>query len=149
MAVSFPLINAHRYSWASVAADVNGAELVQFKEINYSHKLEPGKVRGIGPQIAGATRGEYEAEGSMVLYQEEWDVLRDRLGDGYMEVYFPISVSYAEDGQPTTTDELVGCRITSVEKKPSQGTDGLEVSCNLHITYLLENGKKPLKNMRL
>ncbi len=147
--MDFPLINGHRFSWASVALKVDGAEVVHVKEISYTHKLEAGMVRGTGAQVAGRTRGEYSAEGSMTLLREGWDELRIALGDGYLEKSFPIIVSYAEDGQAVVTDELVGARITSVENSPSQGSDGLEVSLELSLLYVLENGKKPLRNMRL
>lgn len=147
--MDFPLINGHRYSWASASFDIDDSEVVNIKELTYSHQLEPGQVRGTGPQVAGMTRGEYSAEGSMVLLREGWDELRAKMGDGYMEKYFRIVVSYAEEGQPVQTDELVGCRITSVENSPSQGTDGLETSIDLAITYILENGVKPVRDMRL
>jgi hypothetical protein len=150
MAIEFPKINGHRYSWASVTIKSSvGMELIHIKEISYSHKLEPGLVRGTGAQPSGRTRGEYEAEGSFVLQREQWDEYRNKLGDGYMETAVDISVSYAEDGSPVVTDELKGVRITSVENGPSQGTDALEVSCDLSIMYVLEGGKKPLKRMRL
>lgn len=147
--MDFPLINGHRYSWASASFKGDGSEIVHIKELSYTHKLEPGMVRGTGSQVAGRTRGEYSAEGSMTLLREGWDALRDQFGDGYLEKSFALVVSYADDGQPIVTDELVGVRITSVENSPSQGTDGLEVSLELSILYVLENGKKPLRNMRL
>lgn len=147
--MDFPLINGHRYGWASITMKASGNELVHLKEISYNHKLEPGMVRGVGPQVSGRTRGEYTAEGSMTLQREGWDELRNALGDGYLEVSFPISVSYAEDGQPVVTDELVGVRIKSVETKGSQGTDPIETALELSILYVLEAGKKPLRKMRL
>jgi hypothetical protein len=149
MTVQYPLINGHRYSWASATIKAQGLELIHIKEISYSHSLEPGAVRGTGAQKLGRTRGEYDAEGSMTLQREQWDDLRNKLGDGYLEKSFPISVSYAEDGLPVVTDELAGVRIKSVENSPSQGTDALEVSLELDVMYIIENGKKPLRKMRL
>lgn len=147
--MDFPLINGHRYSWASIELDIDGADQLQFKEISYSHTLEPGDVRGQGPQVAGTTRGEYSAEGSVTFLKEGHDELIERFGDGYFEKRFNVTVNYAEEGQPVTTDRLVGCRLKASEKSGSQGTDGLEVTAPLHVTYITENGKKPLSNMRL
>lgn len=147
--MKFPLINGHRYGWASIELDIDGAGHVHITEITYSHTLEPGVVRGTGPQVAGATRGEYSAEGSITFNKEGWDELVEKFGDGFFEKYFDITVNYAEDGQPVTTDRLVGCRFTSSEKGGSQGTDGLTVTAPLFVTYILENGKKPLNNLRL
>lgn len=147
--MDFPLINGHRFSWASANFDFDGGEVIHIKELSYTHTLEPGEVRGTGSQKAGTTRGEYNAEGSVTLTREGWDELRARLGNGYMEKRFRIIASYSEEGLDVQTDQLVGCRITSVENSPSQGTDGLEVSLELNITYILENGVAPLNNMRL
>lgn len=147
--MDFPLLNGHRFSWASASFNIEDTELISIKELTYSHKLEPGDVRGTGPQKHGTTRGEYNAEGSMTLLREQWNELKSKLGTGYLEKRFTIVVSYAEEGQPVQTDELVGCRITSVENKPAQGTDPLEVSLDLNITYIIEDGVEPLKNMRL
>jgi hypothetical protein len=147
--MDFPLINGRRYSFASCRLRIGGREITGFKEISYTHSMERTKVRGVGAQPLGMTRGEYEAEGSVVLYREDWDELRDALGDGFMESIFDIAVSYADEGQTTKTDELRGCSFASNEKNPSQGTDALEVSLDLDVTYILENGKKPLRNMRV
>lgn len=144
----YPLINGYRQDWSSVKAKLGGANLTGIKEITYSHTIDRGEVRGQGPQIMGYTRGEYKAEGSITFLKEEYDDLVVKLGDGYMEAIFDISVSYGATGGPVSTDQLVGCRLGKAEKSPSQGTDGLEVSCDLHILYIIENGKKPLVDMR-
>ncbi len=147
--MDFPLINGHRYSWASVVAKFDTLEIPHFSEISYSHTLEPGTVRGTGAQKAGRTRGEYDAEGSVTWQLEGWQQLLEHLGDGFMEKSFTIVVSYAEEGQPVVTDELVGVRITSTEKNPSQGTDPITVTTPLSIMYIIENGVKPLRGMKL
>lgn len=140
----YPVINGFAYSWASIAIRVDGAETVAIKEISYTHKVERSKIRGAGMRPIGRTRGEYEAEGSLTLYREGWDTLRRKFGAGYMERRFSIVVSYAEEGQPVVTDELLDCVIASVENNPSQGTDALEVSLDLDIMALREGGLSPL-----
>ena len=146
--MDYPLINGLRYSWASVAIKLDSANQLGIKEISYSHSVDRGEVRGVGPQVIGHTRGEYKAEGSITFLKEEYDAFVAKNGDGYMEKVFDISVSYAEIGNATVTDQLVGCRLSKAEKSPSAGTDALEVSCDLTILYLIENGKKPLVNMK-
>lgn len=145
--MDYPLINGHRYSYASIEADVNGKKFYGHKEISYSQDLEPGEVRGAHSQVLGRTKGDLKAEGSLTTYLEEWKELLDALGDGYMEKSFDITVSYAEDGRPTVTDKLRGCRIKKVEESHSQGTDGLTMKIDLHILWIEFGGKKPLKKM--
>ena len=144
----YPVVNGFAYSWASVRFRFDGGEVVAIKDITYSHKVDRAKLRGAGMRPLGRTRGEYEAEGSVTLFREGWDALRAKLGTGYMERRFSISVSYAEAGQPVVTDELLDCVISSVENNPSQGTDALEVSLDLDIMQLREGGISPLNATR-
>lgn len=147
--MDFPLINGRRYSFASVILKINGRQVVGVKEVSYNWKIDRAKVRGTNIQPLGMTRGEYDCEGSLTFYKEDYDELIANLGDGYGEAVFDIAVSYADVGQPTVTDELRGCSLGGAEKSPSQGTDALEVKCDLSITYILENGRKALRGMRV
>ncbi len=144
----YPLINGFAYSWASCKFKIDGADAIYIKEISYTHTVERAKMRGAGMRPLGETRGEYEAEGSVTLTREGWDQLRAKLGNGYMEKRFSISTSYAEEGQQTVTDELLDCKINSVENSPSQGTDGLEVSLELSVMSIREGGLNPLNATR-
>lgn len=144
----YPMINGFAYSWASVKIKIDGADAIMIKELSYKHKVDRAKVRGAGMKPLGETRGEYEAEGSLTLTREGWDQLRNKLGNGYMEKRFGISSSYAEEGQPTVTDELSGVKISEVENKPKQGTDGLEVTLELSVMGILEGGLNPLNATR-
>jgi hypothetical protein len=146
--MDYPLVNGTRYDWAAASFKFGGSNEYGLKEISYTDTMERGDVRGVGPQIIGHTRGEYKAEASFVMLKEEFDAMVAKFGDGWMEVSFDISVSYAATGNATTTDKIVGCKISKVESNPSQGTDALEVSCDLTVMYVIRNGKKPLLNMR-
>jgi hypothetical protein len=121
---SYPLVNGTRYDWSSAGFKMGGADEYGFKEISYTDTIDRGEVRGVGPQVIGHTRGEYKAEGSFVMLKEEFDAWVAKTGDGWMET------------------------IAKVETNPSNGTDPLEVSCDLTVTYIIRNGKKPLANMR-
>ncbi len=144
----YPVINGNAFSWASVAFRFDGGEGIYVKEISYSHSVEREKIRGAGMRPLGMTRGEYDAEGSMTLNEEGYRALITKFGPGFMEKRFSISVSYAEIGQPTVTDELLDCRIASVEHNPSQGSEGLEVSIELSIMSIRESGINPLASTR-
>lgn len=144
----YPLINGVRYSFASIEADVAGRTVLGMKEIAYTETLEPGEVRGTGSQLLGRTAGDYSVEPSMTMYREEWDDLLDALGEGYLRKSFDVKVTYADEGAPTKTDRLVGCRIKSVEQSNSQGTDALEVKLDLHCMYLVRDERAGIPNLR-
>lgn len=148
MTISYPLVNGHRYSFASIEVDFEGKKFLGFTEINYKDSLEPGKLRGLGPQVIGRTRGDYDSEGSFKCFRQEFDELTTALGDGYGEKSITIAVTYSEENQPTVTDRLTGVRIKSVDNSNSQGTDATEVSCELDVLLVERNGKTLVKNPR-
>ena len=129
----------------AVAGAVGAGSLFQgISEISYSDKLEPGKHRAIGsPKILGMTRGQYDAEASMVMYKEDAQGLLEALAafGGYGEVAFQIVVTYAETGAAPIVDTLEGCRITSVDDSVSAGSDPLTVSFELAPVNILRNSK--------
>lgn len=144
----YPLINGHRYSFSSLEANIAGIPVPGISELSYNDGLEPGAIEGTSPQRLGRTRGKYESDGSMSMYRQEFDELTARLGDGYGERSFNIVASYADDGQPTVTDRLVGCRIKKVDNQAQKGSDPLEVKLELDIMYIERNGKTLVKNLR-
>ena len=136
----YPLINGNKYDWSSVELDIGDAGIFTgVKEITFTHSLEPGVVRGTRAEMIGRTRGEYTAEGSMVVYAEEYSEIITALGDGYMEASFSITITYSDTNVPVQVNRLIGCRITNVEGGGSQGTDPLEVSLDLSI-FRVETG---------
>ena len=144
---TYPDINGLRYDYSSAEINVAGRVITGVKEVRYSHKLEPGKVRGTSAQINGRTRGQYEAEASITLYKQEAQELIAALGAGYMEVAFEVVVHYADAGQPVTTDRIVGCRIKSQENSHQEGSDALSVKFDLDVIAVIENGVEPIRNL--
>lgn len=134
MAQNYPEINGNRYSWASVEITVDGTKFYGCKSISYKASLKPGKMRGTSVEYQGRTRGEAENEGSIEFYKEEFAELLDSLEDGFLEATFDVQISYSEtDQSPVVTDELIGCRITSVDESHSEGPDPLTVKCDLDV----------------
>lgn len=144
--VTSPDINGLRYDFSSIEIVVNGTTVIEVKSINYSHKLEPGKVRGSRSAIQGRTRGQYDAEGAIELYKAAMDELRASLGEGYMERSFDILCHHADTGQPVTTDRLTGCRIKSEAQESSESGDALVTKCDLDIFRLTMGGIGPITN---
>lgn len=142
------LVNGNAYDYSSITLDVaGGGDLsLLFTEIAYSQALEPGKLKGTHPQTLGRTRGEHSAEGSITVYLATYYDILAKLGDGYMEVEWDATVTYADTGQPTKTDVLHRCRITNEDKSHSQGSDPLVVALDLDIIMIKSDGKYPILN---
>jgi len=146
MASTYPQINGHAYDYSSIEIDINGTIYVGVKEISWNQTMEKGKVRGTNPQVLARTRGEYEAEGSITMYPQEYTDVITALGDGYMEQQFNVVVSYSEVGQNTQTIRLLGCEIKSEESGGSQGTDPLEDAIDIDIIQVERNGLRAVAN---
>jgi hypothetical protein len=140
--LSGPIINSNVYGHSSLEimiADIS-LPLNSVKEISYSGKLEPGKAYGTGVKKLARTVGQYDCTGSMTVLRTEADQIRASLQSisniGYMAQPFNLSITYAENGQPTVTDVLVGVRITSDDTSSSSGSEPIEVKFELDIMDL-------------
>ncbi len=147
----YPLINGLKWDWSSAEISINAGDggsqtFIGIKELTWSESLEPGIVRGTSAQKLARTRGEHDAEASLVMWTEDALEFLNALGDGYGEVSFDITASYSGPGTPTKTVRLEGCRITNKEGGGSQGTDPLEVSLDLDVLKILEDGLSMVAN---
>lgn len=141
MAVTkFPRINGKFCDYADITIFVNGRPFIGVKEINYKQSREQGMVRGTSPFVLGRTRGQYDAEGSFTMYQEDAVAFRTALGPGYLEKEFNIVVSYTPRGGLLVTDSLNGCILTEDDVSRSEGTDPVEDKFSFHILQVLKNG---------
>lgn len=125
--IDYPLINGHRYSFASVEAQFNGLPILGIKSINYSPELIPGKVYGSAPQKIGRTRGKEDSSCDFEMLRLEFENLKETLGQqgvGFGETPFDIIVQFAElPSSPVVTDTIVGFRIGKPEASNADGTD--------------------------
>lgn len=147
--MNYPLINGNRFDFSSVEFNLQNVLFAGgVKEMNYKHKLEPGKVYSNHAQPIGRTRGQYTPEAGFTMYKSEYQQLVALLGPGYMEVSFPITVMYAEPGSDVVSDVLMGCRIMSDEDTGGEGGDPLAVAVELDFMYLIRNGVSPINPAR-
>ncbi len=125
--IEYPLVNGHRYSFASVEAQFNGLPILGIKSINYSPELMPGKVYGSAPQKIGRTRGKEDSSADFEMLRLEFENLKETLGNqgvGFGETAFDIVVQFAEiPNSPVVTDTLIGFRITKPDLSNADGTD--------------------------
>jgi len=128
------IINGFTYDFSSVKMRIDGVEFEDgFEEISYDHSLEPGSFSGTSPVEQASTRGVYKASGSAKFLRITFDALVQRLGDGFLEKFVEITVSYADQGQPTITDVLENVRMTKNALKNSKGGDPSMVDVDLKI----------------
>jgi len=145
--IDYPLINGFRYDFSSIVFHLDGDVVLGVKEISYKNSRERGEVRGTSPQRLAKTRGQYKCEASCTLFRSEFDELIAKIGDGYQDYVFPVTVSYANDGQPLVTDTIVGCTLDEDDHSNSAGTDPTEVKLTFNPMYIVVNGKLPFKGM--
>lgn len=150
----YPLIDGHKHDFSSVELQVSTDEgspliLTGVAEISYSQSLSPGVVRGSVSQPLAFTQGKLDpGEGSLSMPLEDAQELRDALGAGYMAKQFQITCSYAADGSPTVTDQLIGVRITSEETSGSgDSEDPIMVSFDIMYLRGTRGGLDPVPNM--
>jgi hypothetical protein len=137
---NYPIINGHAFQFSSIEIFVGFRTFRGFKEIKYTQKREIGKLYGNSVKKLARTRGRVDTEGSLTMYQHEWEDLRDALGPGWLEATFPIIVLYSEYGPiKARCDVLNGCTITSVKKGGSEGTEALIVDLDLDIMDINES----------
>lgn len=143
--MDIPLINGQRMSWASVEVDIETVTQELIKGVDYANSLEPGKVRGRGSRLQGDTQGNLDTSASITFSEEGYRIFIKSLGDGYMKKKWNMVVKYqANETDAVEVDTLEGCRLTKPAHSASNGTDGLEVKCDLFVTRILESGLDPL-----
>lgn len=107
-----PLINGINYSWANVSLVLFGVPVVGITKIEYKRKQKKENNYGFGPHPISRGYGNYEYEGSIELYLEEWKGIitaspgRDPLLIG------PFDVQVVYGGSRVTADKDV---LRSVE----------------------------------
>jgi hypothetical protein len=143
--VAYPLINGHRYSFASIEADFNGRKVLAITEINYKPSLKGTTVYGSTPHPLGRTRGKVENTWSAKMARLEFEVFKSTLGVpgtgmGFGETAFDIVVQYSELLQPVTTDTILGARIEESDLSNTDGTDPSMVNLTGSCLGILLNG---------
>lgn len=140
--IAYPLINGHRFSFASIEAIFNGIPMIGFTEITYKPSLKAGIVYGSRPQPLGRTRGKVEYSFSFKMLRLEFEALKLTLagGVGFGEFPFDVIVQYGEIGQPVVTDSIISARIEEAELSNSDGTDPAQVNVTCSAMGMLLNG---------
>lgn len=131
------MINGKRYAWEDISIRLPHGLLLDVESIEYSDKKEVEAVYGKGSNPRGYSAGNYSAEGKLTLLREEFNRLLDHVRSLGVTLYnlppFPITVGYANEDEPATTDVLKGCKITETSNSNSQGDQSVKVDLSLKI----------------
>ncbi len=146
----YPLVNGHRYSFASIEASaptlgLTALSLTGLTAINYGDALRGSSVHGTSSKKIGRTKGQQEPKGDLEMLRLEFEVFKERIklqsgGRGYGEIPWDFVVQYGELGQPTVTDMLVACRIQEVDLSNQDNPDPSKVKLTLDPMDVQLNG---------
>lgn len=144
----YPLINGVRPDWSSIQfapqlPDGSKQVIVGVKSLNYKVEQDPADVFGTSPLPIGQTKGTAKFSGDVEMYLAEFQALVNAIGDGFGSTLITITVSYSE-GDYTSTDTLIGCRLLAPEASQSQGADPLTRKFSLKMLNILWGGKAAL-----
>jgi hypothetical protein len=134
------------YSFVSITFKLDGEEYT-LKSVKYSDNVERAMVEGNHPVPLAMTRGRYKAEASSEMFMQDFNAILEKMGDTFYTKTVPISVAYAEEGQDTVQDELVGAKFKKRERDHSNGNDALSIPMDLDLLWIRWNGKDPFPQM--
>ncbi|TEB09141.1 hypothetical protein [Pelotomaculum propionicicum] len=143
------MINGKMFDWEDVSIGLPHGVALLIKDISYDDELEVDPAYGKGNKAVGYGTGNYKASGKMSILREEYDKFIDYAKSTGKALYrlppFPITCSYANDGEPVSTDVLRGCKISKRSWKAAQGSKELTVDLDFTITDSIEsNGLKAI-----
>lgn len=150
--IPIPLINGHRYSFASlefslIKPDGTSEIFIDCSELSYSDALNIELVPGASQAPIGWTAGMYEpGDASATLGKSSFQTgIVEAIGDGWLGSNLQIVAKYNDVGEPLTVDEVI-CRISGAEDAHSTGPGPLNVKMGLKVLVIVRNGVSPLKN---
>lgn len=130
--IQYPLVNGVRHSYSSIELTLNGQIYKGFKSINYDRVRGRSMARGNSPDPLGKTRGDNEYSADCELFLAEFNLLISKLGAGYGDKLFTVTVTYSENGFDTIEDVLLGCSVDSSTASQGQGPDALSRKVTLN-----------------
>jgi len=147
-----PTKNGVQLQFSSIDLGIAGVYFPWITEISYDPTLEPGEARGASPFAMGVTLGEYKVTASLTIHR----IHRDRFfnivkgqgpGAGYMDKFFPITVTKQEFGWNQVETDVMDARITGAGHEFSTGNGVLLVKIPLYTPYVIMNGLHPISGV--
>jgi hypothetical protein len=131
------MINGKKYSWEDITATLPHGVLIDVENVEYSDGKEVEAQYGKGSMPTGYGQGNYSAEGKISLLREEFNRLLAYAKSQGKSLYnlppFPITVSYANEDQPTVTDILKSVKFAKTSVSAGQGDKSVKVDLDIQI----------------
>lgn len=125
-----PLINGINYSWANISLTLFGVPVVGITKIEYKTSQKKENNYGFGQQPISRGYSNYEYEGSIELYLDEWKriIAASPNRDPLLIAPFDIQVTFSGRGIVAEKDVLKSCEFTEDSFSASQGDSKLLIS---------------------
>lgn len=134
------MINGVKYAWEGITVNATHGEMVDIKDISYDESKEKEPLYGKGPMPVGVGYKNVSSTGKMTIRREEILKWEKQAGKALANLEpFPITVSYAAEGQNTTTDVLRQCAITT---KTGMGAAQGDPEVTVDLDFLILGGIK-------
>jgi hypothetical protein len=147
--ILYPLINGFRPSWASIEFQWGSTINYALQSIDYKAVRTRKKTRGTNVDPFSKTRGSADYDCKIKVLLSESDAFmaqlaqQDPTGQGaYGDVFFMVTVKYAEPSMAIITDTILGCTIDSIEQSSSEGVEDIVREHELSPLLILHNGRR-------
>lgn len=131
------MINGKKYGWEDISATMPHGVLIDITDIEYSDGKEVEPQHGKGSMPTGHGTGNYSAEGKVSMLREEFNKLlsyaQSQGRSLYTLPYFPITVSFANEDQPMSTDTLKNVKFAKTSLSASQGDKSVKIDLEIQI----------------
>ena len=140
--IPYPMVNGARVSFVSIETKLNGQVFMGITKIDYKRTRERAFIEGTNADPLGKTRGtnKYEASCEMHLAEFNQFCISTLGGAGYGDVFFPVDVTYSENGFDMIHDQIIGCTVDSTEASNAKGAEGTVRNMDLKPLKVLFNG---------
>ncbi|GAB6170784.1 hypothetical protein JCM15765_02620 [Paradesulfitobacterium aromaticivorans] len=142
------MINGRVYDWESITIALPYGVVIGIESIEYKDSKEKEFVYGKGAMPVGRGEGNYKAEGKLTVLREEYQNLLDyckQIGKSFYKIPpFPVTVSYANDGEPVKTDVVKGCSFNERSQSMKQGDKSVSKELSFIAEKVVEDGVEPV-----
>lgn len=135
MPATTPLINGVNYAWANIKFVLFGVPIAGIVSISYKRRKKKDNNYGSGDQPVSRGYGNYEYDGEIELYTDEWKkiIAASPSRDPLLIQPFDIPVLYGTTVANATTDKLRAVEFLEDPFSSKQGDTKLMVTIPLII----------------